>query len=125
MSDIPRKLGSPQYRSHSARRVATATPKGLKLSSRGQGHGFCARRPRMRPPIHLADPEGVEPFGPFRAGSIFNAPFPWVSPTAIHVAPLRGARPFRMARVEPAHYVNPSHLLNGFALTIVPPSSML
>ena len=51
-----------------------ATPKGLKLSSRRQGHGFCARRRRMRPPIHLTDPEGVEPFGPFRAERVFNAP---------------------------------------------------
>jgi hypothetical protein len=79
------------------------------------------------PPIHLTDPEGVEPFGPFRADNIFNTPFPWVSSRACgttHVAPLRGARPFRMARVEPADYVNSSYLLNTVALTIVPPSSM-
>ena len=27
--------------------AAVGTPKGLRLSSRGQGHAFCARRPRV------------------------------------------------------------------------------
>jgi len=43
---------------------------------------------------NLHDPERVEPFGPFRAEKFFDASLPWVSPTATHVAPLRGARLF-------------------------------
>ena len=27
---------------------------------------------------NIADPKGAEPFGPFRAGAISRAPFPWV-----------------------------------------------
>jgi hypothetical protein len=34
------------------------TPKGLALSGRGQGHDFCARRPRVASPPIL--PEGAE-----------------------------------------------------------------
>jgi hypothetical protein len=40
-------------------RAAVKTPEGLKLSSRGQGHGFGARRPRMAPPPYiLPTPKG-------------------------------------------------------------------
>ena len=38
--------------------AAAATPKGLALSSRGQGHAFCARRPRMASPIILPTLKG-------------------------------------------------------------------
>jgi hypothetical protein len=71
---------------------AVATPKGFNLGSRGPGHPFRARRPRTAPPIHPADPAGVELFGPSRAEPFFDASLPWVSPAATHVAPLRGAR---------------------------------
>ena len=30
-------------------------------------------------PINHTDPEGVEPFGPFRAERAFDASLPWVS----------------------------------------------
>ena len=45
--------------------VAVPTPKGLKLSSRGQGHGVCARRPRM-----VFRPRCPTPKGSNRAGAI-------------------------------------------------------
>ena len=47
--------------------VAVRTPKGLKLSSRGQGHAFCARRPRIASlPIFptLKGSNGSAPPGP-------------------------------------------------------------
>ena len=50
------------------------TPKGLALSGRGQGHVFCARRPRMAPP-HSADPARVEWFGPASAGRFSKHPY--------------------------------------------------
>ena len=94
---------------------AVATPKGFKLSSRGQGHSFGARRPAAhspcpvlsgrlslraagRPrtaPLGLTDPEGVEPFGRSRAEQAFDASLPWVSSPdygTTHVNPLRGAQ---------------------------------
>jgi hypothetical protein len=56
-SDTPRKAGGLMSGAASKAVVrnvrfasmpeAVRTPKGLKLSSRGQGHAFCARRPRI------------------------------------------------------------------------------
>jgi len=46
--------------------AAVGTPKGLTVSSRGQGHVSCARRPRIASLPYFADPEGVERFGPAR-----------------------------------------------------------
>jgi hypothetical protein len=48
--------------------AAGGTPKGLTLSSRGQGHALCARRPRIVSLPYITDPEGVERFGPARMG---------------------------------------------------------
>jgi len=46
-------------------------------------HGWCD--------LDITDPEGVEPFGPSGAGLDFCTSLPWVSPTATHIVPLRGA----------------------------------
>ena len=55
--------------------AAVGTPKGLTLRSRGQGHAFCARRPRIAS-TPFTDPEGVERFGPARAERFSSAPVP-------------------------------------------------
>ena len=47
--------------------VPVRTPEGFKLSSRGQGHGFCARRPRAAPPSVLPTPQGSNGSPPPRA----------------------------------------------------------
>ena len=48
--------------------AAVGTPKGLTVSSRGQGHVSCARRPRIASLPYFTDPEGVELFGRARIG---------------------------------------------------------
>ena len=64
-------------------REATGTPQGLTLNSRGQGHAFCARRPRIAPrPIFptLTGSNGSAPgqvARPFLANFALDKPTPW------------------------------------------------
>ena len=64
----------------------------------GKGTVFVPAPPHGWRPINHIDPEEVELFGPSRAERVFDAPLPWVSPTATHVAPLRGAESGRAER---------------------------
>jgi hypothetical protein len=47
------------------------TPQGSRLGSRGQGHGFLCPPPTDGATLDLADPGGVEPFGPSSAERAF------------------------------------------------------
>jgi hypothetical protein len=48
--------------------AAVGTPKGLPYSSRGQGHAFCARRPRIASLPILPTPKGSNGSAPLELG---------------------------------------------------------
>jgi hypothetical protein len=56
--------------------VALGTPKGLTLSSRGQGHAFCARRPRIASPRILPTLKGSNGSAPPGPRGFRLAPVP-------------------------------------------------
>ena len=63
------------------REVVVTTPKGLKLSSRGQGHAFPARRPRMASPLIVPTPK-----------ELVGAPVDFVLRSSLEKSPNRFAR---------------------------------
>ena len=93
--------------------VPAGTPKGFKLSSRGQGHGLCARRPRMAPPLISSTPKGsncsapLEPVPPLRRAV---EPFtqPDAQPQILPINPA-GSEPSR-----PIESRDPTQILRSF-----------
>jgi len=101
--------------------AAIGTPKGLPLSSRGEGHAFCARRPRIASLPILPTLKGAKGPAPVRIacrGGSRTAPTSIIPIRTFHLAthgvPPAGNRatvkPLRVARVKPVAYLRSSYL---------------
>ena len=104
--------GSSATFDHFRRGLSSRTPQGFDVSSRAQGHVFCARRPRIEIEIPC-DPDGVvlegpTPSGPTPApapGSVgFTYGYSSCSPSGNEGT----VKPLRVSLVEPVAYLKDS-----------------
>ena len=89
----------------------------------GKGTGFVPAAHRCAL-IPFADPGGVDQFGPFRAGSILDTVSVGFAHGYSRSSP-SGSQTLSEDWRQAPELRNSNYLLNGFALTIFPPSSMV